>query len=95
MQTSLDNCLHKSAIVSANSLRVYEYELFIDPHLSAKAVTHFYAFRVHLVIMRFLCPVKTGVTLLADKQIREIYFFELKLDRLDELGGDQFCSLSA
>jgi hypothetical protein len=57
--------------------------------------THFYAFCVHLIVMRRLCPVETGVTLLADKQIREIYFFKLELNRLDELGGDQFRGLGA
>lgn len=42
--------------------------------------THLDSFRVHLIILFWLSPVKSGISLLVDQKIRIIDFLELEFD---------------
>ena len=80
VQTRLDNCRHKSAIVSPNSL---QSTVSMAMHGTA-AASHLDTLRVHLVVLLGPCPVQAGISLLADKQIWEVNFLEFQFDRIDE-----------
>lgn len=57
--------------------------------------TYLNTFCIHFVILLCLRPVESRVPLFADKQVREVDFLELKVNRLDELGSDEGCSLGS
>lgn len=50
---------------------------------------------VHFIVLLWFCPVQPSVALFADKEVREIHFLELKLDRFHEFRCDEICRLAA
>ena len=57
--------------------------------------THLDTFCLHFIILLCLRPVESCIPLFADKQVREVDFFKLEIDRLDKLGCDEGCSLGS
>jgi hypothetical protein len=83
VQAGLDDGRHQATVVPTNSLnKGYQLQ---DTHV--KKDTDLNALRVHLVVLVGLCPIKTGVPFLADKQVREVDLLEFQLDGFYELGG--------
>jgi len=57
--------------------------------------THLNTLGVHFVMLLRLRPVESCIPLFAYEQVREVDFFELEIDRLNELGRDEGCSLGS
>lgn len=60
-----------------------------------RKILHLNALRVHLVVLIRPRPVQTGISFLADEQVREINLLELELDRLDEFLCDELGRFTA
>lgn len=64
---------------------VCRYIALIRNTIDIEQATDLDTLRIHLIILLWIGPVKAGVSLLADKQIREIHLFKFQFYRLDEL----------
>ena len=81
MEASLNDCLDKSAVITANSLWVISASWLGE----GMRIAYLDTLGVHLVILLWSRPVQSRITFLANEQVREVHLLELQLDWLDEL----------